>query len=235
MEEINLKDLFSYFISKLSLMAIIAVFVGILGCIYAIFLQTPMYNSYTTLVLTRVSDENSSLTANDITINSKLVGTYSEIIKSSRIMNAVIEKLDLDYTADQLKKTITVTNINNTELIKISVNTDDPSLSSDIANEIAGVFSEEIVDIYSIQNLAIIDKAIPATNPYNINILKQVAIYLAAGVVLAFVVVFIIYYFDNKIKSVEEVEQKIGLPILGSVPNRTMKKKKSTSKGAVKK
>lgn len=235
MEEINLKDLFTYFLSKLSFIAIVTVLVGIIGCIYAIFLQTPMYNSYTTLLLTRVSDDKNGagLTTSDITINSKLVGTYSEIIKSSRIKSQVISDLDLDFSESRLDKMVTVTNVANTELIKISVSSDDPELSASIANKIATVFSEEIVDIYSIQNLSIIDKAKPASNPYNINIVKQIVIYLAAGFIVSMVLVFVIYYFDNKIKSVEEVEQKIQLPILGAVPNRTYKakKKKSSSKG----
>lgn len=241
MEEINLKDMFSYFLSKISFMAIITVFVGILGCIYAIFLQVPMYNSYTTLVLTRVNEGDSTNTSltNDLTINSKLVGTYSEIIKSSRIMKPVVEDLGLDYSVEELQKIVVVTNVSDTELIKISVNTDDPELSANIANKIAQVFSQEIKEIYEIQNLTVIDKAVVDNEPYNVNILKQVVIYLLAGVVISFAVVFVIYYFDNKIKSVEEVEQKIGLPILGSVPNRTFKSKKkkgsnNTSKGVVK-
>lgn len=230
MEEINLKDLFSYFLNKLSLMTMITVFVGILGCMYAIFIQTPLYNSYTTLVLTRVSDENTTQNlSNDISINSKLVGTYSEIIKSSRIMQEVINDLNLDYTIDELKKIVTVTNVSDTELIKISINTPDPSLSSNIANKIAAQFSQEISEIYEIQNITVIDKATPALVPYNINILKQVGLYLAVGLVLAFIIVFVIYYFDNKIKSIEEVEQKIGLPILGTIPSRTFKK--NTKKG----
>lgn len=234
MEEINLKDLFSYFLNKLSLMTMITVFVGILGCMYAIFIQTPLYNSYTTLVLTRVSDENTTQNlSNDISINSKLVGTYSEIIKSSRIMQEVINDLSLDYTIDELKKIVTVTNISATELIKISVNTRDPSLSSNIANKIANQFSQEISEIYEIQNITVIDKATPALVPYNINILKQVGLYLAVGLVLSLIIIFVMYYFDNKIKSIEEVEQKLGLPILGSIPNRTFKK--NTKKGVKRK
>lgn len=227
MEEINLKDLFSYFLSKISLLAIITVFIGILGCLYAIFLQVPKYNSYATLVLTRTSDDtNTSLTTNDLTINSKLVSNYSEIIKSNRIMNPVIEELNLDMSVEQLNEIVTVTNISDTELIKISVKTDDPEQSCNIANEIANVFSEEIVEIYDMKNITILDKAEVAEKPYNVNIIKQVVIYLAAGFVLAFITVFIMYYFDNKVKSVEEVEEKIGLPILGIVPMRNVKKKK---------
>lgn len=228
-EEINLKDLLSYFLNKFSLMIMITVFVGILGCLYAIFIQTPLYNSYTTLVLARVSDDkNSQNLSNDISINSKLVGNYREIIKSNRIMQNVISDLNLSYTIDELKKIVTVTNVADTELIKISVNTKDPSLSSDIANKIASQFSQEVAEIYEIQNITVIDKATPSLTPYNVNILKQVGLYIAIGLVIAFITVFIMYYFDNTIKSIEEVEEKIGLPILGSVPYRS----NNTKKGA---
>lgn len=237
MDEINIKDLFNYYISKLFIIGVIVVVVGIIGCLYAILFQVPMYNSYTTLVLTRVSDDKNTTTnlTNDITINSKLVSTYSEIIKSSRIMNEVIDTLALDYSVDEMNKIVTITNVKDTELIKISVDTPDASLSSDIANEIALVFSKEIADIYEISNLTIIDKAVEANDPYNINIFKQVLLYLAIGFVLALVIIFVMYYFDNKIRSVEEVEEKIGLPILGAVPNKVTKKSSSNNKGVVKK
>lgn len=232
MEEVNLKDMFNYFISKFTFIASITVIIGILGIIYTLFIQVPMYNSYTTLVLTRVNEDAQEITANDITINSKLVSTYSKIIKSNRIISPVIKDLNLDMTEEELKEIVTVTNEENTELIKISVNTDDPSLSCDIVNKIAERFSEEIVEIYQIQNITIIDKAEIAEKPYNINILKQIIIYLAIGIGLSMVIVFVMYYFDNKIKSVEEVEEKIGLPILGTVPNRSLNGRKS-SKGVL--
>lgn len=232
MEEINLKDLLNYFFNKISLITLITVFVGILGCLYAIFIQIPLYNSYTTLVLARVNEDNNNQNlSNDISINSKLVGNYREIIKSNRIMQDVINDLKLSYTVEELKKNVTVTNVADTELIKISVNTNDPDLSSNIANKIASQFSQEIAEIYEIQNITVIDKATPALTPYNINILKQVGLYIAAGLVLALITVFIMYYFDNKIKNVEEIEEKIGLPILGSVPYSS----NSTKKGAGKK
>lgn len=226
MEEINIKDMFNYFISKFSFIASITVVISVLGIIYTLFIQVPMYNSYTTLVLTRVNEDAQEITANDITINSKLVSTYSKIIKSNRIISPVIKDLNLDMTEEELKEIVNVTNEENTELIKISVDTDDPSLSCDIVNKIAERFSEEIVDIYQIQNITIIDKAEVAEKPYNINVLKQIVIYLAVGIGLSLIIVFVMYYFDNKIKSIEEVEEKTNLPILGTVPNRASSSKK---------
>ena len=66
-------------------------------------------------------------------------------------------------------------------------------------------------------NVDILDEAIEAKNPYNINVIKQIIIYFMLGFVLAAGILFVIYYFDRTVKSIEQVEQKIKLPILGGV------------------
>jgi capsular polysaccharide biosynthesis protein len=83
------------------------------------------------------------------------------------------------------------------------------------------VFSDEIQDIYNLENVAIIDKAEEADAPYNINYVKDNVIYLMIGVVLSFGVVFVMYYFDTTIKSSETVEEKLGLTVIGIVPKES--------------
>ena len=86
-----------------------------------------------------------------------------------------------------------------------------------IANSTANHFSKEVKELYNMNNVNILDSAIEASKPYNINILKQLCIYLMLGTVTSFGIIFVMFYFDRTIKSVEQVEQKIKLPILGSV------------------
>lgn len=221
MEEINLKDLFSYFFSK-SFIVIITLAVAILiSTIYGEFIKVPMYRSYTTIVLTRSGDtdkNDNSITQNDILLNQKLVATYREIIKSRRVLGQVIENLDLDMEVSELSQNISVTNEEDTELIKISVSSVNKEDAKDIANEIAKVFSNEIVDIYNIKNVSIIDTAIVAKTPYNINTIKEIVIAALFGVVLGVAIIFVMFYFDTTIKNPEEIQTKIGLPLLGVVP-----------------
>ena len=82
---------------------------------------------------------------------------------------------------------------------------------------IANYFKKEIVDLYNMNNVNILDEAIQEKNPYNINITKQIIVYFMIGLILAIGIVFVVFYFDRTIKSAEQVEQKIKLPILGSV------------------
>ena len=77
--------------------------------------------------------------------------------------------------------------------------------------------SQEVIDLYKMNNVSILDEATVATSPYNINVVKQLIIYVMVGLVLGCGISFVIFYFDRTIKSVEQVEQKIKLPILGSV------------------
>lgn len=214
MEEINISELLDYFKSKFGLWLVITSVICLLCVMYAVIIQKPMYNSNTTVILGGSSE---TITQNDITINKNLVNTYAEIVKSRRVLEQVINKLSLDLSYNELNSSITVEPINNTEIIKIIVNSDDSLEAMNIANCTADYFTKEIKDLYNMNNVSILDSAIESKNPYNINIIKQLCIYLMLGTIIATGIIFIVFYFDRTIKSVEQVEQKIKLPILGSV------------------
>lgn len=221
MEEINLKDLFDYFVSKIYWMMGILLVVMFIGASYLMFFQKPKYEAYTTLVLTRIMDKNQETTAitqNDLLLNRNLVSTYREIIKSRPILKETIKMLELEDSMEELSSRIEVTSVKDTELIKITVKSDSKEESASIANAIASVFSDRIKDIYNIENLSIIEKAEIPSNPYNIDVIKQMMIITILGLILAFGAVFVIYYFDTTIKDEEDIDKALELPILGVVP-----------------
>lgn len=213
MEEIDLKELLTFLKDKIKLFIIITVGVALIGCVYGLFIQTPLYSSYTTVIL---ASEN-QIDQNAININKNLVDTYAEIAKSRRVLDKVIEELELDLSYEQLSNKISVTSVNDTEIIKIKTNDPNAILAKNIANSTAEYFTEEIVELMGLNNVDILDEAIESQEPYNINVIKQTIIYVIIGAVLAVAILFTIFYFDRTIKSVEQVENKIKLPILGSV------------------
>lgn len=222
MEEISLKDLFSFFVKKIPIILFITSIIFALGMSYSVFLKTPLYKGNTTLILvkkqTGYEQGTAAQTQNDIILNQKLVATYSEIIKSRRVLNQVVNKLNLGYSSSELSKNITVSSVSDTEIIKISVSDENNKKASQIANTIADVFKEEVMEIYSLENVSIIDKAEVQDNPYNVQILKDVAIFLMVGLVVSVGIMFVVYYFDTSVKSTEEIESKLGIPVIGNVP-----------------
>lgn len=229
MEEINIKDLFEFFISKLKIIILITLVVVLIGAIYSMFFLEPEYESTTTLVLTGTTQANNAnntqniegeaITQNDLNLNSKLVATYREVIKSKTVVKDVINTLDLEYTYSQLKNKISVSTVQDTEMISITVRTQKADEAAIIANELSSKFSDQIKEIYNIENISIIDKAEANTTPININIVKQVVIYILIGLVISCAIVFVMFYFDNTLKDAEQVE-KLGLTVLTSIPQK---------------
>ena len=226
MEEFNISEFIKYYFS---LIVIVILFI-ILGAVgswhYTDYIQVPMYKSQTSLVLTRAGDSTGSITQNDISLNKNLVATYREIIKSRRILSNVISNLNLDITEKELSDKVSVTSSNDTELIVISVVDKDSKLARNIANEIAKVFKEEITTIYNIENISIVDVAIKAKDAYNVNPLKQYVIGVGSGFLIGSLIITVMFYFDDSIKKPEDIEEKVGLSVLSTVPKYKGKKKR---------
>ena len=216
MEEINLKEVYSYFKSKILWILIAIVVIIVIGNVYTIITREPMYRSNTTIVL--VGESKDGYSQSDSQLNQNLIGTYSEIIKSRKVLSQVIENLKLKMSVEELSNNITTTSVEDTEIIQITVANANTKDAKKITDEVAKVFSEEIQDIYNLENVAIIDKAELSKNPYNINYVKDNVIYFIVAFVLSFGIVFIMYYFDTSIKSSEVVEEKLGLTVIGVVP-----------------
>ena len=216
MEEINLKELFDYFIDKIKYIIIATLVCCLIGGIYTKFLTIPMYKSSTTVILGS-NQEGTGITQSDISINNNLVSTYAEIIKSRRVLEQVQKELNESYTYKELASEISVSSINNTQIIKITVADNNALNAKIIANLVAKVFTVEVPELYNLDNVHILDVAIEEDEPYNINVAKSSIIGGLLGLVLSSGIFFVIYYFDRTAKSVEQVEEVLQMPILGSV------------------
>ena len=179
MEELDLKELLILFWNKKERIALIVVIFILIGIIYTIGFVTPRYTSKTTLILTTSSNSTQStgtITTTDITLNSKLVPTYRELIKSNNIIREVISNLGIDIGEEELKKDITVSSVKDTELIEIAVTDESATNACKIANEIAKVFAKEVPGTYNINNIQVWDEAEISENPSNVNHAKDVII-----------------------------------------------------------
>lgn len=217
MENVNIKEVLNYLLSKAWLIAVILLTVLVGGEVYTTLLKTPLYESKTNVVL--ISDSSSKqITTNDVTLSNNLVKTYSEIVKSRSVLNKVIENLKLPESYEGLVGKITVSSVTSTQLITIRISDKDSAKAKTIANEVAKVFKSEIKDIYGIDNVQIVDEAVEAGSAYNINIVKETIIYLIAGLAIGVGVVYVMYLLDKSIKDSETVEDKLGLTVIGVVP-----------------
>ena len=226
MEEINLKDLFKFFLAKIKIILIFILSCVVVGIIYINFIIVPKYHSSTTLILvSNESNQNSVALQSEVTVNKNLVTTYSQIVKSRSVLQKVINELNINQTITQLSDNINVTAVEDTELIKIEVTDKNNKQAQKIANTTAKIFMKEVKRIYNLTNVSVVDKAYLEKQPYNINPVKQILIAAVVGLCLGLCVVFLIFYFDTSIKTSNDIEEKLGLPVIGNVVLVEEKKK----------
>ena len=228
MEEINLRDLLSYFKKRLILFIVVVLFVVSAGTIYSVFILKPEYKSQATVILS--SDKSKNTVQSEINANKNLIDTYTEVVKSHRVLDRVKSEMQIEDTYEQLVKKVTVASLKDTEIISISVVDLNKNHSYSLANRIADTFTDEIGQIYNDKSVNVLDRAVEPQKPYNVDIVKQEAIYAAAGIVLATAVIFLMFYFDRTIKTTEQIEQLFKLPIYGKVRKLETEKQKQQRK-----
>ena len=223
MEELDLKELFEMFWNKkIKIILIVAIF-AVIGVIYSIGFVVPEYTAFTKLVLAGQSSDatgntTEAITTTDLTINSKLVGTYSELVTSNDVVRQVITNTGINISEEALKSSIEVSSVEDTDVIKISVTNQNPTYATKLTNETAKAFMEKVAEIYNINNVHVVDEAEEPQSPSNVNHLKDVIIFTFIGVVVAVAYVLIANMLDNTIKTREEVERLFKIPVIAEIP-----------------
>lgn len=234
MEELDLKELLQLFWEKkVQIILIVAIF-AVVGVIYTMGFIEPKYQSSTRLLLTTNSSSvagSESITATDVTLNSKLVSTYSVLVKSQKVIREVISNLEINVDEADIRKNVTVSAVSDAEVIEIKVKNTDPVLAAKITNEIAKVFIENVKEYYGIENVRVVDTAEVPTAPCNINHTKDVVIFAFAGLVLSAIYILIVNMLDTTIKSEEDIEKIQGLKVLAEIPIYETPDDKTKNKG----
>lgn len=222
-KEIDLIELWE--VIKKDLFRNILIGIVFAGAIFAIskFVITPKYQSSVSLIVnSEESSTNDGIQLNDIQLNQKLVGTYTEIIKTRSIAEIVINNLDLDLDYEEFSDKISVSSKNDTEVFEVRVEDTIPERAADIANETSKVFQDSIVKIMNVDNVQILDKAIVPEEPSSPNVLKNTIVGFVLGLLLGMFISIIKLLTDNTVNSEEDIRKEFDLPVIGILPDRKL-------------
>ncbi len=236
MEEINIRDFFSYL--KHYILAYVIIGVLAIGgvAIYDTMFKKPIYQAKSTVVIAKSdTTENSAVSLNDINASQKLATTYSEIAKSELVLNQVIENLGLHTTVKELSKNLTIKPVEDTAILSITVKDPTARLSASIANEIATVFSKEVTDIYKIENVTQLSVAVTPETPANNTLMRDLALAAVITVLAVTGFAFLRFYLDDTVKYSDDVEKAVGMPITGRILKSDVKNRKNASELVVEK
>lgn len=178
---------------------------------------TPIYSSTATLLVNQTQVPG-TIAYNDILTSERLTRTYKELIDERPVMQEVIDRLDLPFSRDELAGMISVSVVQDTQLLKLSVEDADPGLASSIANTAASVFIEQNTQnrLSRPGDVSIVEAATKPSSPVKPNVMMNTLLAAAVGLLLAAGIAILIEYLDDTVKSPEDLEAN-GLLSLGGV------------------
>lgn len=214
--EIDLREIFQIIRKYIALIIIIPIIFAAIGAAVSIFLIKPLYESSTTLIVIQDKGAEEEISKSDVDLSKSLIYTYAEMAKSYTVLDNTATSLNLDKLN---KNSITVSPVKDTQILKVAVQNNDPVLARNIADTLVHEFTLEIQRITKTNNVAVVDYARLPQLPVKPNIIMNTAIAGILGGMVILLIVFLKEYLDNTVKTEKDIENLLGLSIIGAVPN----------------
>ena len=215
--EIDVLQLLKKLWSKKFLIIFVTLFLGTLSLLGSIFILKPSYTATTRIYV--VNQSGDSNLNQDLQAGSYLVNDYKEIINSPEVLSDVITDAKSNLSTQQLSKMVSVSIPTDTRLIAISVENQDPKEAAKLANSNRKVSSEKIKNVTKVQDVTTLEEAEVPDKPSSPNIKRNAVLGALVGAFLAVVGVLLGEILDDRVRRAEDVEEVLGLTLLGIVPD----------------
>ncbi|WP_204169264.1 Wzz/FepE/Etk N-terminal domain-containing protein [Mammaliicoccus sciuri] len=215
-ETIDLIKLFTILKKNMKYLIIVPIVFLVLSMVITFVLMTPKYSS-STQVLVNQKETDNQMMAQQVQSDLQLVNTYSEIIKSPRILDKVSKNLKGKYSSKEIEGMLTVSNQAESQILNIAVENESREAAGKVANEIANVFSKDVSKIMNVDNVSILSKADHNGNKVSPKPLINAVVGVFLGLIIALIIIFLKEILDKRIKTEEDVEELLDLPVLGTI------------------
>ena len=252
----TIKDLIALLLSKIVFLVVCTFVVGIAAFLTSSFIMPPKYESYVSMYVKNGNfnkEEQNDVDLNDLNASKSLVSTYIAVLKSNTLMSEIGDKLVETYdqgklsaafslkdgkiSPDAILSCFTMSAVEETEVMKITANTEDPELSAALCEIMGELAPDFLVRVVGAGSVEIVDTPFPNDKPVSPNIPLITLFGAIIGLGASIFVVLLIDFFDNTIKEASTLEQKYNKAIIGQVQmlvtdKKTKEKKKKKKKNA---
>lgn len=229
--EVNLKDYYvvdlghilKVVLHKIWLIGIVGILVAAIGFSVAAFAIAPTYSSSIMLYVNNnsfsVGDVGFSISSSQLTAAQSLTKTYTVLLKNRTTLEDVIYETGAQYTWEELYDMIDSGPVNETEVMRITVTTENPYESEKIANGIAKVLPRRIAEIIDGASMEVVDSAIADTEKVAPSITMYTMVGFAVGAIISIIVFIILALLDNTVHDEDYIIKTYNYPILAKVPD----------------
>jgi capsular polysaccharide biosynthesis protein len=230
-DEIDLMELFFEILDHWKMVLLSTILVAAIAFVYSEYLVTPLYESTSQLYVLSKSTSITSLA--DIQMGSNLTNDYMVVVNGRPIIDKVIDNLGLDETYETLVDKITLNNPTDSRILEITVTDPDPERAKLIADEMAEVSSAFISEKMDQDPPSIIQYGYADGDKVSPSVTKNTILGALVGAFIAVAFVVVMFMLNDTIMDQEDVEKKIGINLLGTVPleQQDDKERKKRKKG----
>ena len=218
-ESIDLMKIVKTVMHKWYIVVCATVVAAAIGYVYASFFVTPLYRARSTMLVDLRNSMHDDLSTEQVNVASKYVETFAYVISSNTVLEPIIEELSLDETVGTLSSKLRIHVLEDTLLIRVTIDYPDREIARDIITvmnkKAPEIINQKITSGYIIE----VETPTVTVNPVSPNIPKLTLLggMIGGAVSLAFLV--LLFFFDNKIKSPDELQSLVELPLLGVIPS----------------
>lgn len=213
--EIDLVELFGVLKTKYKAIILCLLLGAVVAGLFTVFMMDRKYQS-TARIYPKPEVSDGVVNGTQINANNLMVNNYVEMLKGNNIQNKVATNLGISF--GQVSGSVDISNVNDTQIIRISATTTDPQLSQQIVNEMIDTFTKEVGETLNVTNIAVIDEAQLPTSPVSPSLSRNIIMGAFVGGILCVGIIFIRYMMDTHIHNKEEAEKYLDIPCLGSIP-----------------
>lgn len=215
--EIDLLQLLNLLLRKWWLITLTTVLFLIATIIYSFGFVEDQYTADSSMIVQVVNESQSDY--NNLVYGQRLVDTYEEIARSNIVLNELKSDLNIDFTNNSLRNMITVSGVQDTAILRLRVEYKDPIIARDIANGIVMILQDVTDDFEGLEQVEVIDVADTPLAPSGPNRTLYMAIGLVLGGMVGVGLVLALEFLDRKLRYPKDIEQKLGLRLLGTIPH----------------
>ena len=175
----------------------------------------PTYESQVKVLVGPLNTDTDTLRASGL-----LVQTYAQYVTTREVLTSTIQELGLDLSPDDFAAATRATANDVTRILTIRVQAGDPDQATALANTLATELEQLTSSGLSRPEglIQIVEFARPETTPVAPQVSLLVLLAALAGVVVAVVLVLLLEYFGNTVRTGQELANLARAPLLGTVP-----------------
>ena len=218
-ENIKIEDIFDTVIKRWKMILLITLAITLMVASISFFVIAPKYTANTKVFIGKENTKDVTYNSNDVQMYQKLLKTYAEIILTNDLVNKAIVTNNLNITSEAVLKSLTVTPRADTQILEIEYINTDKALAKDVVNSITNEFITSSKELIPNVNVKIIESVKMPEKPTSPNKKMNIGIAFLLGLMISVGLAFLLEFMDNTFKTKEQLEQILGIPVIGAIPD----------------